>query len=103
MPDLSGALAVDLSGVPFIDSATLAVLVELSRRVAPQGGRVVATGARRSAVRLLTINASTVRSRSGPGSTLTGTAAVTAHSRLGSFDEHNSGTQRERRQSHGRC
>jgi anti-sigma B factor antagonist len=48
-------LVVDLSGVPFVDSAGLAALIGLSRRIAETGGNVVVVGARRSILRLLRI------------------------------------------------
>lgn len=50
-----GSFVVDLGGVPFVDSAGLAALIGLSRRVSESGGHVVVTGARRSVRRLLRI------------------------------------------------
>ena len=48
-----GPLVVDLGGVPFADSAGLAALIGLARRVSESGGHVVVSGARRSVRRLL--------------------------------------------------
>ena len=50
-----GALVIDLDGVPFVDSAGLAALIGLSRRVSESGGRVVVSRVRRPVRRLLRI------------------------------------------------
>lgn len=48
-----GSLVIDLSGVPFIDSAGLCALVGLARRSSECGGKVCFVGARRSVSRVL--------------------------------------------------
>ena len=48
-------LVLDVSGVPFLDSTGLGVLMELHRRLRDNDGAVALVGARPALVRLLTI------------------------------------------------
>lgn len=49
------AVAIDLSGVPFVDSAGLGALVSGVRRIREVGGRVALFGPRRNVGRLIRI------------------------------------------------
>ena len=55
LPGTSGDVVIDLSGVMFVDSSGLRVLVEAHQRAEAEGRRLVLSGSTRPVLRLLEI------------------------------------------------